>query len=412
MIRPILVLLHRYVGLATAVFLLIVGLTGSLLAYLQPISAWLSPELYEAPARGVVLSPVELTERASAAEPRGVIGSYPLKLEVGRGVSLRMAAKDPTKPLGYDTLWLDPVSGAVLGRVDNEAFPPTRQSLMRFVYKLHYALALPGRWGEWIVGIVAILWFIDCFVGAILTFPRGRPFLQKWRPAFGIKRRRLNYDLHRAGGLWPWLLLATLALSGVYFNLGAQVFMPLFGMVAETTKEPYDTRPRLPVRAPQIAPGIAIEIAAAKAKELGWTAVPEGLYRSAAQGFWQVYYDKPAAQWATAGGYALFIDDQTGAVIFVRAPGGTHGDMFLAWLSALHLGTVFGWPYRIVLCLLGLAIASLSVTGVVVWWRKRRARQVAARKHQAIATTSQEQGSGASGRPAERAFSPWPQSDS
>jgi len=85
MIRPILVLLHRYVGLATAVFLLIVGLTGSLLAYLQSLSAWLSPELYEAPARGVVLSPVELADRARAAEPRGVISSYPLKLAKGHG---------------------------------------------------------------------------------------------------------------------------------------------------------------------------------------------------------------------------------------------------------------------------------------------------------------------------------------
>lgn len=385
MIRPILVLLHRYVGLATALFLLIIGLTGSLLAYLDPISAWLSPELYQAPARGAVLSPVELAERARAAEPQARISIYPLDLEEGKGVSLRVAAKDPAQPLGYDTLWLDPVSGAVLGRVDSEAFPPTRHSLMRFVYKLHYTLAVPGNWGQTILGIVALLWFFDCFVGAILTFPRGRPFLRKWRPAFGVQRRRLNYDLHRAGGLWPWLLLATVALSGVYFNLHSSVFMPLFDRVAETTREPYDTRPSLPVREPKIDPAQAIAIAAAKAAELHWSAVPQGLYRSAAQGFWQVWYDKPAAQWATAGGYALFIDDQSGAIIFVRKPGGTHGDVFIAWLEALHLGTVFGWPYKIVLCLLGVAVAGLSVTGVVIWWRKRRGRRAAARKHSALA---------------------------
>jgi len=39
------------------------------------------------------------------------------------------------------------------------------------------------------------------------------------------------------------------------------------------------------------------------------------------------------------------------------------------WLGALHMGTVLGTPYKVVLFLLGLVIAGLSVTGVVIWWR-------------------------------------------
>jgi len=374
-----LVFLHRYVGLATAAFLLVIGLTGAMLAYLHPLSALLSPELYKAPGRGAVLSPMQLAERAQAAEPRAQFDGYPLALEAGAGVSFNLYGKlDPAtgKPfdLGYDQLWLDPVTGSVLGRIDSQAMPPTRASPMNFVYRLHYALALPGRWGTWIIGGVAILWFFDCFVGAALTFPRGRPFFRKWRPAFGVQRKRLNYDLHRAGGLWPWLLLATLALSGIYFNLGREVFMPLFGLVAQTTQEPFDTRPILSPDAIQphkVAVQQAIDIAAAKAAELGWTAKPASLFHRAEQGFWQVYYDKPKSQWATAGSYSLFIDDHSGAVLFVRTPGGTHGDVFLEWLSALHTGGVFGAPYKLLLCVIGIAIAMLSVTGVVIWARKR-----------------------------------------
>ncbi|MGU2438691.1 PepSY domain-containing protein, partial [Pseudomonas aeruginosa] len=37
--RPVLVLLHRYVGLATALFLFLAGLTGSLLAFHHESSA-------------------------------------------------------------------------------------------------------------------------------------------------------------------------------------------------------------------------------------------------------------------------------------------------------------------------------------------------------------------------------------
>jgi uncharacterized iron-regulated membrane protein len=379
MTRRLLVLLHRYVGLATAAFLLIIGITGAMLAYLHPLSVLLSPELYNAPGRGVVLAPAQLIERAQAAEPRAQFDAIPLALEAGAGVNFNVRGKpDPAsgKPfdLGYDQLWLDPVTGSVLGRVDSEAIPPTRASLMNFVYRLHYSLAMPGRWGVWIVGGVAILWFFDCFVGAVLTLPRGRPFLRKWQLAWGIQRKRLNYDLHRAGGLWPWLLLATLALSGIYFNLGREVFMPLFGLVAETTQDPFEMRPMLApdaIQPPAVDMQQAIDIAAVKAAELGWTAKPASIFHRAEQGFWQVYYDKPKSQWATAGNYGLFIDDHSGAVFFVRAPGGTRGDVFLDWLAALHTGGVFGTPYKLILCALGLVIATLSITGVVIWARKR-----------------------------------------
>lgn len=55
--RPLLVLLHRYLGLATALFLALAGLTGSLLAFQHEIDEWLNPTFYHAPAQGPLLSP-------------------------------------------------------------------------------------------------------------------------------------------------------------------------------------------------------------------------------------------------------------------------------------------------------------------------------------------------------------------
>ncbi len=45
------------------------------------------------------------------------------------------------------------------------------------------------------------------------------------------------------------------------------------------------------------------------------------------------------------------------------------------WLFALHEANLFGLPYRIFVCLLGLVIVMLSVTGVYIWWKKWRARK-------------------------------------
>jgi uncharacterized iron-regulated membrane protein len=50
------------------------------------------------------------------------------------------------------------------------------------------------------------------------------------------------------------------------------------------------------------------------------------------------------------------------------------GDAVTRWLYDLHMARVFGLPFRVLVCAMGLAVAALSVTGVIVWWKKRRAR--------------------------------------
>lgn len=45
-VRPLWVLVHRYAGLAMTVFLAVVGLTGSLLAFYAELERVVSPQLY------------------------------------------------------------------------------------------------------------------------------------------------------------------------------------------------------------------------------------------------------------------------------------------------------------------------------------------------------------------------------
>lgn len=71
----------------------------------------------------------------------------------------------------------------------------------------------------------------------------------------------------------------------------------------------------------------------------------------------------------------LFFSAKDGAFLHFMLPSGQHaGNTVTNWLYALHMGNVFGLPYRIFVCVLGLAIVMVSVTGVVIWLKKRRAR--------------------------------------
>ena len=60
-------------------------------------------------------------------------------------------------------------------------------------------------------------------------------------------------------------------------------------------------------------------------------------------------------------------DGDTGAFLALDLPNRERsGDMVDAWLWALHRADVFGLPYRIFVCGLGLLIVMLSVTGIYI----------------------------------------------
>ena len=81
-----------------------------------------------------------------------------------------------------------------------------------------------------------------------------------------------------------------------------------------------------------------------------------------------------------------FPDDKTFTVFFDADTGAFHATMptstghsgltIMNWLRALHMiqDPVDYLVYRIFVCVIGLVIAMLSVTGVYIWWKKRRAR--------------------------------------
>ena len=112
------------------------------------------------------------------------------------------------------------------------------------------------------MAIVALVWTIDCFIGFYLTLPvSSGAFWRRWKPAWLVKWKagayRLNFDLHRAGGLWVWAMLLVFAWSSVMLNLpsvydwvtGAVFdYVPLSGEHTATSPPPNEI-PRLDFRA-------------------------------------------------------------------------------------------------------------------------------------------------------------------
>ena len=404
--------LHRGLGLATALFLIVAGLTGAVTSWDHELDEWLNADLYGTGSRGPFLDPMVLAGKVEASDPRAKVSYIPLNFEEGHTAGYFVEPR--TNPatgrphqLGYNKVHLDPVNGEVRGRRDTTAVSLSRENLMPFLRKLHYSLHVPAMWGTdrvgyWIMGGVALIWLIDSFAALYLTTPRRlRPHADhaatprraasnwwaRWKPSWLLRWRaggyKLNFDLHRAGGLWAWGFIIIVAFTSFSLNLYREVFYPVLSLVSRTTPGPYETRAMVPLGqsvTPRLGFAEVVRIADAEAKKRGWSTPLGGIYYQKRAGFYNVSFF-PAGGDHGEGGMGLsnlYIDAEDGKVLSENRPWkGTAADVFVQSQFPLHSGRILGLPGRILMSLMGVMVAMLSVTGIVIWARKRRSRVLA-----------------------------------
>lgn len=419
--RATFTIIHRWGGLFIAVFLFIAGLTGAVISWDHELDEWLNPHLYEAKATGRPLPPLELVRRVEAADPRVRVTFFPLSFEEGHNADLFVEPRVDPKTgelfsVDYNQVFIDPASGEIAGRRYWGAISLDSENILPFLYKLHYSMHIPDfwgidRWGLWFMGVVAIVWLFDCFVGFYLTLPRRagqggpdmdepggarapapaaagassrRSWWQRWKPAWKIKwgasSYRLNLDLHRAFGLWLWAMLFILAFTSISMNLNNEVVRPILSTVSTLTPDAFDDRAPAPLNKP-IEPKLgfaqAIDIASAEARRRGWEEPAGSAFYGLLHGLYSVSFFQPGDDHGSGGMGVkmIFLDGATGALQGGRVPWeGTAADIFMQLQFPLHSGRIAGVPGRIFLSFMGLVVALLSVTGIIVWFKKRAVR--------------------------------------
>jgi uncharacterized iron-regulated membrane protein len=217
----------------------------------------------------------------------------------------------------------------------------------------------------------------DAFIALVISFPQRK----HWRRSFKFRwtggASRLTFDLHRSGGVWTWLLSLAVAVTAVSMNLGDEVTRPLVSVFSKLREDPWEHAGASPGAAgrPPIGRTRAVELARADAAKRGITAPPGGLVYAEQSGFYVVGFYSPGGDHGEhpLGNPWIFLDAYDGRVLEAEIPGeGTAGDVFMQAQFPLHSGRMFGLAGRIGITVLGLAIAMLSVTGILLWLRKRR----------------------------------------
>lgn len=383
--RGALLLLHRYIGLLLALFLALAGITGSLLAWNDELEAAISPQLFrvqpKAPSSARI-DPVRLHAMVRERYPDAFVARLPLEYSEGHSVLFALKGKR----LANDQVFVDPYTGRILGERMWGDIGQGRKNLMPFIYRLHYALALDGA-GLFVFGVAALLWTVDCFIGAWLTLPPRRAgalssWWRRWWSSWKLRggsAYKFSFNLHRAGGLWTWALLFVLAWSSVAFNL-PQVYEPAMRSLFAHQRG-LEAFPKL--AAPKMAPAIgweqalpaARQLMAGQARALGLQLEAEkSLLYDPARGIYR-YDVRTSRDIRHRGGHTrLVMDGETGAFKGLWLPtGAASGDTITTWLTTLHMAALGGWPVQLLICAMGLAVTVLGVTGILVWLRKRQA---------------------------------------
>ena len=432
-IRQTCLWIHRYTGLVMVAFLIIAGSTGALLAFYDELDDLFNYQLaYSDVQSNEPLSIAMLHDNVINTYPKYKFSSMPTSLEPDKSAVFSVdkvrdkAAKTQESTQAkapFQEVYVNPYTGDIIGTRDREQW--AWRNTMYKVFWLHRELLL-GDIGKLILGIIALVWTLNCFIGFYLTLPRkagaGKTkkvndaanntinstankkrasFVKRWLPAWKIRTKtntfKLNYDLHQAFGLWLWLMLFIIAWSSVGFNL-QPVYQPVMqAVIGLESKQKQSDKPEKPAQVTikddttlsvTKADSIAYLTAQADivAKENG-VKVEQllGMRWVGEDNQWQMRFKTNKDIGKKGGASSITVNAITGKIEKVnfgyQSSAASKADQ---WMATLHMGHISQGAghllYQLFLVVIGLAVTTLSGTGAYLWLKGRKQRLKSAQK--------------------------------
>ena len=380
-IKWLLAKLHLYAGLWFGALFVLLGLTGSAIAWMPELDAYLNPTLLQAstPAAGQVLRVTpgtvqavvdQLTADPAYGKPAQL--NPPADARDVYVASYRQAGKpSPFSQAIVRQVMVDPYTLQVKGERDWGRFGLTRPLLMSGMFHLHRYL-LTGDTGKTVTGISGVLLLLMALSGIYLWWPRMQwtAIKRALTVSHGGSWPRFNYTLHKAAGFFAAPVLAVIAFSGIYFNL-PQLVVPLVDLVSTVP----DTAKLNNVQ----RDGALLDAGAAMAaaQRLYPQARVSRIVLPAKKDLpYDIRVRQPDEIAHGDGATRITLDARSGLPLRIRDPlTASYGERFLGWQFPLHSGQAFGVAGRSFITLFGLMPLLFMLTGTLVWWKRRRGRK-------------------------------------
>lgn len=351
-IRRALFQVHLWAGILLALYLIVISLSGSILVF--------QDEIRLASLRHARFDPAHI------ASIRDVTAHAQQRF----GASHLTYVGFPQQDNPWWTLYLEDASGKLnLAYADAASGHPLslpHRLFIDFVLDLHVYL-LAGQTGFIVNCIAGMGLLLLAVTGVVLWWPGIRLWRRALWVSFHRGWKRINYDLHSAIGIWTLAIVSWWGITAIYFLLPQQVstlvnaISPLVGMKQPVAPAPTPGTSVAPLEA------ILSQVPAISAGHLSGVSLPDAPGRAVT-----VYVDR-----RDPGDFShrdiLTFDGHTGKLLTVWHYGENKslGDWVLWLMHPLHFGTLWGMGVKILWAFLGLGVAVLSVTGLLMYWNRK-----------------------------------------
>ena len=372
-------LVHRWLGIGVGVWFALVGATGSLLVFEDPVDAWLNPQLLTTTSRGQTVPPERIEELATFEHDLGRVEKIRMPLADGEVYRLTVRVS-PTRRVGSERIeaMFDPATGKLLGTRKVEGIGFGAPHLMKTLYEFHRNVLL-GTAGSNIVGIAGFLLLASAISGFVVALPRK---LAGFRRLVSINPRanntRVMFDVHRSTGAIFFILVLLSTLTGatlVYVNY-VRDFVSVFSPVAPFPVIPWrsgaDAEPKTLT---EILAGVRAAYPGRNIIEIHGPPRQTGGYL--------VYLHRKGDE-HRLGDTILWVHPMTGEILVERSDRTRNaGETLMHWLFPLHSGTAFGTAGMVAMSLTGAVPLLMVLTGLWVWLRKRPGEKISRERRRA-----------------------------
>ncbi|MDR5854485.1 PepSY domain-containing protein [Caballeronia sp. LZ062] len=396
---------HFYAGLFVMPLLVVLAITGTLYCF-QP---QIEPMLYRdrmviADTHAPRLSTDALLAKGVAHEPRGAVPTL-AQVDTRRTRSAEFVFRLPSGE--SESVYVNPYDGAVLGTLSVE------HRLMKQIRNLHRGLML-GKTGELSMELAGCWTLVMIGTGVALWWPWGSAGSRAggvWLPRLTLKGRAWWRDLHAVGGVWLAIGALFFVLSGLPWSgswgkqfkalaTSASLGYPkgAWGEAHVHSTAPADHAMHgmsmkmddLPLHQTPWAVGATDVPQTAKASAATRISLDDVIVLAAKEGVTSDY--GIALPTSPTGVYTisyfpadprsertLHIDQYSGRLLSDISYG-TYGAVarVISYGTSLHMGRFFGLANQLVCSAISLGLAALSVTGFVMWIKRRPSRTLGA----------------------------------
>ncbi|WP_405368767.1 PepSY-associated TM helix domain-containing protein [Nonlabens sp. Asnod2-A12] len=355
--------LHKILGLATGLVVFLVAITGCCWTFREEIESLYDDYKKVTPQNKAILTPTEAKTYAEQVFPENTVHGTMFKKDDD---AIEVIFYD-AEPEFYQSVFLNPYTGKVI-QVDNHM-----TGFFAFILEGHMRLWLPKEIGEQVVGVSILIFILIIISGFFLWVPKKRKNL-KQRVKFDWKKttrwKRKNFDLHTVVGFYISSLALIIAFTGSMMSYDWLKYVVYISTGGE--KEARFIIPEN--KGNQLTDNNVVPMDNLIVKLLKENPQAEGFelhYPNSAQE--SIYVEVSNSEGLFYDSDFRFFDQNTleeleTPSVFGKYENADVADKIQRMNYDIHIGAIGGIVGKIIAFLVSLIVASLPVTGVLLWY--------------------------------------------